>query len=97
MCTVIADEKQQNRRRSRVRCALTREKARKCHIIEDTLGLPIACRVETANISDRTCALTVSRWIGRPALQAGIPGFVRSSELRSVNLDGEMQRIRSQS
>jgi transposase len=30
-----------------------RVKGRKRHILVDTLGLPIACRVEPANISDR--------------------------------------------
>ena len=31
-------------------------KGRKRHILVDTLGLPIACRVEPANISDRRAA-----------------------------------------
>jgi putative transposase len=33
-----------------------RVKGRKRHILVDTLGLPIACRVEPANISDRPAA-----------------------------------------
>ena len=33
-----------------------RVKGRKRHILVDTLGLPIACRVEPANISDRRAA-----------------------------------------
>jgi putative transposase len=40
-----------------------RVKGRKRHILVDTLGLPIACRVEPANISDRRVASLLLGWL----------------------------------
>jgi putative transposase len=42
-----------------------RVKGRKRHILVDALGLPIACRVELANISDRRAASLLLGGLGR--------------------------------
>jgi len=41
-----------------------RVKGRKRHILVDTLGLPIACRVEPANVSDRRAASLLLAGLG---------------------------------
>src|SRR4029077_4786840 len=41
-----------------------RVKGRKRHILVDTLGLPIACRVEPADISDRRAGASPARGLG---------------------------------
>jgi transposase len=51
-------------RRRRGFDAHKRVKGRKRHILVDTLGLPIACRVEPANISDRRAASLLVSGLG---------------------------------